>query len=137
MMGRWMLMLGAAALVSACRTQADGREWRDNTGKHRIEAELVEVEEGQVVLRRPDGRLVKLPLARLSQSDQDFVRQQAQNALDLPQRPVRLGSGPQAPVRIDPVALERYVHEGARREPPAGGDGHGVPSPLGGLEGEA
>lgn len=35
---------------------------------------------------------------------------------------VRLGLGPQAPVRIDPTELERYVHDGARRwSPPAEG----------------
>jgi excisionase family DNA binding protein len=45
---------------------------------------------------------------------------------------VRLGLGPQAPVRVDPDELEVWLH-GARREPPAGGAGAPQRSPRGGL----
>ncbi len=47
---------------------------------------------------------------------------------------VRLGSGPQAPVRVDPAKLEAYAHEGSRRQLPAGAT---ALSPHGWLEGQA
>ncbi|MDZ7619272.1 MAG: SHD1 domain-containing protein [Patescibacteria group bacterium] len=51
------------------------RSWTDATGKHRIEAELVAVKEGWVRLKRVSGESVSLPIARLSQPDQDYVGQ--------------------------------------------------------------
>ena len=49
------------------------RTWSDTTGKFRIEAELVSVEEGKVNLKKKDGEVVSVPLAKLSKADQEFV----------------------------------------------------------------
>lgn len=58
---------GAKASGSAIRT------WSDVTGKFKIEAELVSVEEGKVNLKRKNGELVAVPLEKLSKEDQEFV----------------------------------------------------------------
>lgn len=49
------------------------RMWRDVTGKHEVEAQLVRHEEDQVVLKRKDGKEITLPFARLSSADQQFL----------------------------------------------------------------
>jgi hypothetical protein len=46
------------------------RTWTDSTGKFNVEAEFLGLADGQVKLRRQDGREVTLPLARLSPADQ-------------------------------------------------------------------
>lgn len=50
------------------------RVWTDASGQHRVEAILIKLEDGKVVLRRRDGRVVALPLEKLSRQDQDYVR---------------------------------------------------------------
>jgi hypothetical protein len=60
----------SAALAQQSRT------WTDNTGKFKLEAAFVEVKDGAVRLRRPDGRIVKLPLAKLSAADRRYVKEQ-------------------------------------------------------------
>jgi hypothetical protein len=49
------------------------RPWSDATGKFRIEAELVNVEGGAVNLKKKNGELVSVPLAKLSKADQEFA----------------------------------------------------------------
>ncbi len=53
----------------------DYRTWTDSTGKFRVEAKLVETVGAKVKLQRQaDGRVVEIPLSRLSKADQAFVR---------------------------------------------------------------
>lgn len=59
--------------VGAIPSDAAERTWTDSTGKFQVDAELVEVQDGTVVLRRADGRTVRVPLKRLSKSDQQYV----------------------------------------------------------------
>ncbi len=49
------------------------RVWRDSSGKYQTEAELIEVEDNSVILRATDGRVLKVPLARLSKPDRDYL----------------------------------------------------------------
>ncbi len=61
-------------------TQAgEMRTWR--SGKYSVRGEFVELsEDGDFVkIRKDDGKLVRVPLARLSQEDQDYVNE-TQNA---------------------------------------------------------
>jgi hypothetical protein len=53
---------------------ADTRTWTDSTGKFKMEANFIEIVEGQVKLERPDGKKVSLPLAKLSKDDQQYLR---------------------------------------------------------------
>jgi hypothetical protein len=50
-----------------------GREWTDRSGTRRVEATLVEVVDGSVRLKKPDGKIITLPLDQLSPADRDFV----------------------------------------------------------------
>lgn len=50
------------------------REWVDNTGKFRFRAELVEVDGEFAVLKGTDGKMRRIPISRLSEKDQHFLR---------------------------------------------------------------
>ncbi len=52
----------------------DAREWKDSTGAFRVEAELVEVRDDVVVLKRADnGNVLSVPRNRLSPTDQQYL----------------------------------------------------------------
>jgi hypothetical protein len=61
-------------------SDAEVRKWTDASGKYSLQAEFVEFREGNVQLRQADGRLVTIPLEKLSAADQEFVKQQAAQA---------------------------------------------------------
>jgi len=48
------------------------RTWTDAAGGHSIEAEIVEVTDGSLRLRKADGTTVDVPLANLSAADRDY-----------------------------------------------------------------
>jgi len=50
------------------------RTWKDATGKFSVEAEFSGVVQGNVRLRKADGSEVAVPLERLSQEDQEWVK---------------------------------------------------------------
>jgi SLA1 Homology Domain 1 (SHD1) protein len=53
------------------------RTWTDVTGSYKIEAELVEATDAAVTLKRKeDGRIVKVPIEKLSPEDQEFLKSQ-------------------------------------------------------------
>src|SRR5256885_1360485 len=63
-------LMGLLGLLSL----AEGREWTDTTGKFKIEAELVAVRNGKVILEKPDGSVITVPLDKLSANDQAFLK---------------------------------------------------------------
>ena len=63
-----------------CCGQAPARTWTDSTGKHKIEGEFVKLADGQVDIRRDDGKLVRIPLEKLSEADQQHARKAAKPA---------------------------------------------------------
>ena len=56
------------------------RTWTDSSGTHKTEAELVDVSNGVVRLKKASGEVVSIPLARLSQADQAFLTQPASSS---------------------------------------------------------
>jgi hypothetical protein len=50
------------------------RTWTSKMGSHKIEAEYVRVEGDSVLLRKPDGSLVKPKIDLLSVADQDYIK---------------------------------------------------------------
>jgi hypothetical protein len=56
------------------------RTWTDATGAFSVDAAFAGVEDGKVKLKRADGKIVAVPLDRLSQEDQDFIAQQGKTA---------------------------------------------------------
>ncbi|MCH8043473.1 MAG: hypothetical protein IID44_07120 [Planctomycetes bacterium] len=72
-MARLILCL-AIVISAAASTHAATRTWTDDTGRFKVDAELVSVSDGKVKLKRADGRVVELPVARLSAADQKFLK---------------------------------------------------------------
>jgi len=68
-----IIALSAFSLCASAFGQAS-RTWSDSTGKFKINATFVAVEDGKVKLKRTDGTSVSLPLTRLSAADQAYVR---------------------------------------------------------------
>lgn len=68
-----LLTLGVLCLTTSLAL-AESRTWRDNTGKFSVEAELVEQTADAVVLRKPDGNTITVPLRRLSADDMRFLK---------------------------------------------------------------
>lgn len=51
------------------------RAWTDNTGHYHIKAALIEFKDGAVVLKREDGTTKTVAVEKLSETDQEYVRQ--------------------------------------------------------------
>ncbi len=73
-----LCLLGPLACLQANDT-VDGeaaeplRLWTDATGKYQVRAALVDSDSGQVQLRKPDGKIVPVPIDKLSLADQQYV----------------------------------------------------------------
>lgn len=63
------VVMGLVVLVSA-----GARTWTDSTGKHKTEAEFVDCTDGVVRLKKDDGAVISVPMEKLSEADQEFVR---------------------------------------------------------------
>ena len=72
-------MIPGAASAGAAATGAPGgtyRTWTDNSGTFTVEAKYVGEEDDRVrLVRKTDGKEIKVPLARLSEADRKFVEQ--------------------------------------------------------------
>jgi len=86
---RWFLSPGGKAtgfiLLALCTPisfaqSAEVRTWTDITGQYETRAKFLGFSDGQVRLQKEDGTEITLPLARLSQKDQTFVKEQADDA---------------------------------------------------------
>lgn len=63
------------------------RTWKDAGGVFELQAAFVATREGNVQLRKPDGRLVTLPIERLSHEDQHWLEDRQAEIRQLNQRP--------------------------------------------------
>ncbi|MDB4370469.1 SHD1 domain-containing protein [Mariniblastus sp.] len=54
---------------------AELRKWTDATGSFSINAKLVSDEDGNIQLEKEDGRVITLPLAKLSDEDQTYLEE--------------------------------------------------------------
>jgi hypothetical protein len=70
----------AVLVVAVCTPVAWARQWTDATGKHTLEAELVESEYGTVRLKKRNGQIISLRLDKLSHADQEYVRSKMNEA---------------------------------------------------------
>ena len=76
----WMcylvLVLALALVVSqpaAGDAQSELRTWHSSDGNYAVRAALLDTDGQQVRLRKPDGSIVTVPLARLSAADREFL----------------------------------------------------------------
>ena len=73
-----VLCVGAVALYAqAPASESDARSgsgglrtWTDASGTRKVEASLVDSADGTVRLKKPDGKVVEIPLEKLSAADQ-------------------------------------------------------------------
>lgn len=70
-------MPATATPTSPTATTGEGvRTWSDATGRFKIEASFVELVDGNVRLKRADGRMIApLPLDKLSEADKLYIKQ--------------------------------------------------------------
>ncbi|XZE44274.1 SHD1 domain-containing protein [Pirellulaceae bacterium SH467] len=68
-------LLSVALLAPMSIAQSNSmREWSDSTGTYKIQASLIEVKDGIAFLKTNDGKTLKIPLTRLSEADQAFLK---------------------------------------------------------------
>lgn len=77
-MNRWItavrLMLSLLALTFAvARSEAAARKWASASGQFSVEADLVEVRDGKVVLKKQNGKQITVPLDKLSAADRQYI----------------------------------------------------------------
>ncbi|MBC8875870.1 MAG: hypothetical protein H8E44_41115 [Planctomycetes bacterium] len=73
-------LLAALALVVAGFSEASARRWSDATGKYHVEADLLEVSGEKVRLKASDGRIIDVPIDRLSAADRQYLDSLRQSA---------------------------------------------------------
>ena len=56
------------------------RIWSDASGKFRVSARLIEIRDDVVVLEKEDGKRSEVPIAKLSQLDQNLIARQRQDS---------------------------------------------------------
>lgn len=69
--GDWLIRATVGTLSAT-------RQWKDASGKFSVEAEFVELTNGQVKLKRKDGQIISVALERLSHDDQVFLKSVSQ-----------------------------------------------------------
>ncbi|MGE3779793.1 MAG: c-type cytochrome domain-containing protein, partial [Pirellulaceae bacterium] len=67
-------LFGWLVLVSIWLAPVLAREWTDSTGKFRVQADLVAVRGENVILEREDGKILTIPIERLSVADREFLK---------------------------------------------------------------
>lgn len=67
------LVVIATILQPTVQAQVSMREWTDQSGKFKVKAKFESVENDSVVLNKADGTQVRVPISRLSQTDQDYL----------------------------------------------------------------
>ena len=64
-------------VLAAFTTDALARKWRDSSGVFSVEGELVSHNASTVTLKAADGRVIQVPLTKLSQADRKFLAARA------------------------------------------------------------
>lgn len=74
-----LLGLIVATCLALHAPAGEVRTWTDKTGKFKIEAEFIEILDGDARLKRADGKTISVPLTKLSKEDQTYLREQARS----------------------------------------------------------
>lgn len=53
---------------------AEARQWTDASGRYKVEADLLAINEDVIVLKAKDSRLIAVEISQLSKADQEFLR---------------------------------------------------------------
>ncbi|HEX2474937.1 MAG TPA: SHD1 domain-containing protein [Lacipirellulaceae bacterium] len=71
---RWLLILPTTLLVLNVATATFARTWTDSTGKYKLDADLIGFNDKTVILQREDHQLGAIPIDKLSQVDQEYLK---------------------------------------------------------------
>ncbi len=71
------LLVALTFLTMLAAGHAQARTWVDASGRFRVDAELLAINENVVVLRAKDGRLIAVEIPQLSKDDQAFLQTEA------------------------------------------------------------
>jgi len=86
------LLSGSLSADFVCGAEYEARIWADKSGKFEIRATYVDVIKGKVRLERPNGTISRVPLEKLSEADQKYIRDLDKNPQPKkPEKPVVLG----------------------------------------------
>jgi hypothetical protein len=67
------------------------RVWNDSAGKFHQKAALIELADDSITLRKPDKTEIKVPIAKLADADQQFVKKlQREEGVERPPQPPKL-----------------------------------------------
>jgi uncharacterized protein (TIGR03067 family) len=75
-----LLAASLGCLLLCVTSIVQGRTWTEAQTGRTLEGEFVKVQDSSVVVRLANGSTTQLPLARLSEADQTFVKEQADAA---------------------------------------------------------
>jgi SLA1 homology domain 1, SHD1/WG containing repeat len=92
-----------SALVSA-----EMREWTDSQGR-KVNAEYVSIEAGNIKMKLANGKIASVPFAKLSESDQAWVKERHANPPTLPE-PQPPTAAPPAPAPVSPTPPQKQVN---------------------------
>jgi WD40 repeat protein len=82
---RLALVKAAGDTNSEMKIEAEIREWTDVTGSFKVQAKLLSDRDGEVELEKTDGRVIKLPSNKFSESDIAYLANiKKQNSKDNP-----------------------------------------------------
>ena len=70
----WLLVVGLLLIAAA---PASARKWTNKTGSFSVEAELVEAKDGSVKLKKPNGKIITMPVSELSKADRNYLTERA------------------------------------------------------------
>ncbi|MDY0171233.1 MAG: SUMF1/EgtB/PvdO family nonheme iron enzyme, partial [Thermoguttaceae bacterium] len=104
------------------------RTWTDSTGKFSVEADLQEVREKEMVLRRADGSRLTVPLERLSAADRRYL--EALAASKTKDASAKSTDRPKTPADSPPMAVAPFDAQAARRHQEAWASHLGQPVEL-------
>jgi hypothetical protein len=99
------------SLFTATALAAETRKWTSNDGRHSTEAELVEQDDANVILKKSSGETVTVSLERLSEADRRYLRA-LKKKLELPKKPAAT-KRPQAPRKPEAPkeSVVSYAHD--------------------------
>jgi hypothetical protein len=95
-MARQILLMFLFSVLFA--GDADARLWTDATGSFSVEAELVAVVDGEVQLETSGGKVITVPIAKLSKDDQAYL--ESLSGLPAAPREVSLNVGEEAILEV-------------------------------------
>jgi SLA1 homology domain 1, SHD1 len=115
------------------------RQWADASGKHKIEARLTKIGEENATLLKGNGSKISVPIAKLSNLDQQLIRRLARNKRK--RDPVTGGEAEALASSDDGSSgeaegAEREGRRGRRASPRANGEGREATADLEGDAGE-